>query len=461
MSSFNTISVALSGLMAYQKSIEVTSHNVANVNTPGYHRQEAILRAGMPGPPPGSTMSQVGGMFGTGVEVSQVRRLQDAFVQQQLNMVEGQIGHWATSKDGLSQIESVLAPGQNLDVSSMLDNFFGAWQQLASQPEELGSRMAVRSQAVNLTTALNETVKKIDFVGTQANDNLDTQVDRLNLLADQLGTLNGQLGLAKAEGRDANDLMDQRESILNEMTTIAGTKSLSLNEGNSITNLGGRALVEGKVVNHLVVKADASGTPMVTWAEDGAQANISEGNIAGLYEIRDKTIPQYKDELDTIASALSSAINTLHQTGVTMNNTPAGDFFVGATAGSIHVSDAILADANNISATRNTDAIGDGTLANDIYGLYTQPLIGSQTLNQMAQGVIGQIGNAVKSAQTNLDGSQALKTQMTSQQQQVSGVSLDEEMTNMMIYQRAYDASARIMVTADDMMKTLIQTLSG
>jgi len=448
MSTFNAIQTAFSGIRAQQAAMEVASQNVANVNTPGYHRQEAVLQA----------REAFGGVVGSGVDVTTVRRLQDQFLQQQSRLAEGQVGYWSTAHGYLQQVEGVLAPGTDLDLSTMFDQFFNAWQQLADHPEEPSRSDGVRSAAIDLTTTLNSTASKLDALTSELGDSLGSDVTQINTLADKLATLNAQIGAAKAVGTAPNDLLDQREAVLDELASLGGVTSLSTDEGTSIVSLGGRSLVQGSNAHHLDVRQGSSGA-MVVWAEDGAQANITSGAMASLVELRDKIIPGYKDQLDAMAYALASAVNTLHRNGVTLDNTAAGDFFSGTTAAGIRVHDDILADSTNIAASRLAGAPGDGGLANEIYALYQQPLVGSQTLNQHAQSLLGQIGHAVRSAEINTDANTAVQQQLYTQEQAVSGVSIDEELTNLITSQRAYDASARVFSIADEMLKTLIERM--
>lgn len=458
MSTFSTINVALTGIMAHQKAIEVTSNNVANANTPGYHRQEIMLRAMPPYPLAGNPSSPAGGQYGTGVDMYQVRRMQNTYLQQQSRMIQGEIGRWSAMTDGLTQVESILAPGTGKDLSARLDSFFSSWQQLATNPEDDASRLTVRSTGQMLTSALNMAADQLNTAATQAETTLVDSVNQLNTYADHLASLNSQIGMARAEGREPNDLLDERDTIMSEMTQLAGISTLSnASDGSAITNLGGRALVEGTVAHHLVVDS-SSGAIQLTW-EDGAPADVTEGKIGGLYELRDSVIPGYLSQLDQLAGALAGAVNALHNTGMTTTNTPAGDFFTGTTAGSIRIADDILDDVGNIASTTQADAPGDGTLATLIHNLANSPLIGTQTLNQHAQSLLSQIGQAVQGAQVNYDVNTAMQSQIATHELEASGVSLDEEMANLLIYQRAYDASARVLKAADEMTQIILERL--
>jgi flagellar hook-associated protein 1 FlgK len=217
-------------------------------------------------------------------------------------------------------------------------------------------------------------------------------------------------------------------------------------------------LVQGTVPNRIKLVADSSGAKVV-WSDDNTTLKTTTGEIGGLLESRNSIIPTFQSQLDNIAFTLSNSINNLHRQGVTLAGETAVDFFSGNTAADIRVSDAIEADVNKITTTRIPGATGDGSLATEISDLYRQPLIGSSTLNQAARAIIGQVGTALQNAKTNADASTALTKQLLTQEKSASGVSLDEELTNMLLYQRSYDASAKVLQTADEMLKTLLDRI--
>ncbi|OPZ79981.1 MAG: flagellar hook-associated protein FlgK [bacterium ADurb.Bin429] len=215
--------------------------------------------------------------------------------------------------------------------------------------------------------------------------------------------------------------------------------------------------MQDNAANHLTYRMGASGWE-IAWS-DGATAQVRNGEIASLFQMRDTVIPDYLGQLDAIASALASTVNALHQTGMTMQGTPAGAFFDGNSAGSISVNAAITADTRAIAATRVASATGDGRLAAELALVTEQPLIGNQTLGQAAASMLGQIGHAVRGATTAREAASTLQTQLDNQIMATSGVNLDEEMMNILIFQRAYDASARVLTVADEMVRTIIDRL--
>lgn len=446
MSAFSTINTAMNGLRAHQRALDVTAHNVANSNTPGYHRQEAMFEA----------LSPVG--VGSGVEVAYVRRLQDSFLAQQARGVDGQAGRWSAARQGLEQIETVLAPGTGLGVSDMLDSFFGAWQDLSTHPETTAAREVVLGNARTLTDALHRAATGLDALGVQLDTAVASDVERVNGLADQIAGLNARIGIAKASGGDANDLLDQRDLIVRDLGTLAGVSSYTPDNGAPVINIGGHTLVEGNIAYHLTYVSD-SGGPRVMWEGTSNTAEITSGEIAGRLEVRTTGITTYGNDLDALAQALATSVNNLHAEGFNQDGaaTAGYTFFEGATAHSLRVSDTVAADARKIATTRTAGAVGDGRLAGEIANLVRAPLIGSKTLNESLAGMNSEIGTAVQTAKTNAAVSTALSEQMSARQQAAVGVSLDEEMASMLMYQRGYDASARVLQVADEMLRTLLQ----
>jgi flagellar hook-associated protein 1 FlgK len=445
--SINAINRALTGLQAHQASLEVAGQNVANVNTKGYHRQEAVLRS--------TATTTTGGLaFGQGVEVTTIRRMQAAYVSQQLNGADSQASYWSTMHGTLQQVEATLAPTTDGTLSALLDTFFTRWSSLASQPDDATRRGQVTAAAQELTRALNDAAGGLTQIDANLTTALKDDVTRINDLADRIAVLNGQIGAQQATGQVAGDLYDQRANALNALSQLTGATSLSNETGVVIVNVGGRTLVQGTSAHHLAAAAGGSG---LTW-DDGTAVRAG-GETGALLDLHATTLPAYQSRLDTLAFALASGVNSLHRTGVTADNAAAGDFFTGTTAATLGVAPAILASTNAIAAGRQLNAPGDGSLATAIAALAGQPLIGTQTLNAHAQAMVGQIGTDVQRADTNQAANAALVEQLQAQESAASGVSLDEEMTNMLISQRAYDASARVLTVADEMLRVLIQAL--
>ena len=456
MSYLSTMTIAASGLQAQQAILEVSGNNIANVNTAGYHRQEAVLNSVSltPASPEGTPANAV---LGGGVDVSTIQRIQSQYITQQQQQTAGQTSFWNAQQDALSQAQGVLEPSSTTDLSTQLNSFFSAWQSLANAPGDATSRAQVVSAASQVTNSLNSNAAYLKQTNSELLSTEGADVKSLNSMATQLATLNGQIAQANGEGIADNNLQDQRDNLTQKMAGLAGVTISTASNGTANVSLGGHLMVDG-VTTHALTLDTSSGTPKLSW-DDGASAQITNGEIAGLENTRGTVLAGFSTQYDAIASALSSAVNTQYAAGVTPAGKPAGTFFTGTTAGTLQVSANLIADPSQLAAGATANATGDGSIATAIANLANQSLIGSSTIQQSASTLVGQIGTAVQNAQKMVATNTAVQQQLTTQQASVSGVSLDQELSTMMTAQQAYDASARVMTTADQMMQSLLATI--
>jgi flagellar hook-associated protein 1 FlgK len=463
MSTFSIITTALSSLQAHFQAMNTAGHNVANVNTPGFRRQEAIFSSRSPYPPPGVAETTLGGLVGTGVEVSHIRRAQDGYLGIHLRTTAGQLGQWDTMYTALREIEAIIAPTPGGDLGTLMDRFWDAWQTLSTRPEDLSARMQVRSEGISLAAGFRDLVQKLNWQAANLDVAISGSVEEINRLAEQTAELNRRIAVAIAEGKQPNDLLDQRDTLLMRLSRLTGATLISPENAQPILNLGGRPLVQGEIAFRLSTTQGASGHLEVMWEGDGAQAAVSTGELGAQLQMQQQIIPQYLAQLDTIASTLASEVNALHQTGFGMDDTTGLDFFTaGSTAGNISVDAAILGDIRMIAAASAAASPGDGSLALSIAGLRSQPVLaGGDSLGTAWRSLIGRIGSETQAAQDSAKAAQLLHDQLNLQQQSLAGVSLDEEMANMIQYQHAYDAAARVLTTADEMIATIIERMAA
>ncbi len=442
--------------------MNTAGHNVANVNTPGFRRQEAILSSTRPYPPPGTAETILGGMVGTGVQVSLIRRAQDGYLGLHLRTTAGQVGQWDTTYNALREIEGIVAPAPGEDLGTVLDQFWDAWQTLSTRPDDLSARVQVRSQATALAAGFRDIVQKLQWQASNLDIAIAGSVEEINRLSQQTAELNRQIAVALAEGRQPNDLLDQRDSLLLRLSELTGATLISPENAQPILNLGGKPLVQGELAFALTTVQGATGHLEVRWEDDGTAAQITAGELAGQLYIQEQAIPQYMSQLDAIVTTLVSEVNALHQTGFGLDGTTGIDFFTaGSTAANLTVDAAVLADARVIAAAAAAGSPGDGSVALSIAGLRNEPVMpGGESLGLAWRSLLGQVGADVKTAGDSANAAHLLNEQVLVQQQSLAGVSLDEEMANMIQYQHAYDAAARVLTTADEMILTIIERMA-
>jgi flagellar hook-associated protein 1 FlgK len=461
MSTFTGIITALSSLQAHMQAMDTAGHNVANVNTLGYRRQEVRFSARGAYPSAGSAQGSMAELIGNGVTIDSIRRAQDEFLNLHFNSTGSELSRWTTAQNALKEIESIIAPGPGLDLGATMDKFWDAWQFLSTNPEDMSARSALRAKGIAVASSFRDLVQRLRWSASNIDSTIENTVEEINRATNQIAGLNRDISLAFAEGRQPNDLLDQRDVLFQRIAEITGATLITPAGGQPILNLNGKALVQGNLALELKAEPGASGYMEVKWADDGSAVVMQSGELAGKFQVRDQMIPQYLSQLDAMAAALVSQVNALHEQGFGLDNQTDLDFFTpGTSAANIAVDDAILNDVRAIATAAAADSPGDGSMALAIAALRTQPVMaGGISINQAWQYLYGSVGNDVTVAEDYINSAQLIHDQLSSRQQSISGVSLDEEMAQMIQYQHAYDAAARVLTVADEMLGTIIEQM--
>ena len=266
-------------------------------------------------------------------------------------------------------------------------------------------------------------------------------VQQVNDLAQQLANVNAKIAALQDSNGSAAPLETTRQNLMDQLAQLSGAIAVAPDaEGGPIVTIGRQPLVQGTEAFKLEVSRDATGATQVTWASSGTPVD-AQGELGGLLQVRDQQLPQYLDTLDQIAAAVIASVNDLHNTGAGMNG-QVGDFFTGTGAADIALSDAVATNPAAIAAGA-ANLPGDSSIAGAIANLQNSALVGGQTTNDAAAGLLGQIGGDVQQATDGETTADAMKQQLQTQQQSVGGVSLDEEMVNLIKYQEAYGAASR------------------
>ena len=427
ISTFMGLHTSLRGLLAEQRALDVTSHNVANANTAGYSRQEASLQA--------TDALQVAPdkLLGTGVDVVAYKRIRDGFLDLQFRAQQMQVGAGQTRADALDQAELRLAePGEN-GIAARLNSFYGAWADFANAPESGAARGALLEDAKTLVTAVNALDDGFETVQAQAATELSMLTatgGELHGMARELAGLNAAIRDAERVGGQPNDLLDRRDLLLDKLASLAQVSVSDDGAGSIRVTLGGAAtpLVDGSTLN---------------WPPP-AMTNPG-GKIGALTDLASPTgtIAAYRADLATFAQTLATQVNAIY-------NPAAGVDFLAYDAGTSTLS-------VNPAVTAVTLVAGNGAPGNNAAALAISELRGrpGSADNAYAQ-LVTRIGTEVADAKRATLNATALSDSIEDRRQSASGVSLDEEMTNLIRFQRGYQAAARAMTTTDSMLETLI-----
>ncbi len=448
---FGILEIGRRGLMSNRLAMNVTSHNIANATTPGYSRQRAQLAATLP-------LQNAQGLFvGTGVSVENVSRLRDRFLDLQYRQASGSLGSATARHGALSQIETALGEPGDRGLQAAMNKFFNSFQELSSHPEEAGPRNAVLRQGTQLVQTFNRLSTSLTQQRNNLADDAVNKVGSINNLTRQIAQLNEQIVQARGAGNEPGDLMDQRDLAIDQLSQLTNITASQDSTGVMIVSIGGLQ-VAGNGSSVTLQSSTAGGNLQIT-TSGGQAVQAAGGELGGMLEMYNTTIPGYMSQLDSLASTVIARVNAVHSAGYGIGNPPPSGmlFFTGTSAATIAVNTQISSNTNNIAASSNGQP-GNNQNALALFGIAEERLMdgNTMTLTQYYGRFISNIGSAVSTAGSGVTGSELVLGQIDAQRESVSGVSLDEEMTNMIKFQRSYEAAARVIRTADEMFETIL-----
>jgi flagellar hook-associated protein 1 FlgK len=449
ISSFYGLQTSLRGLLAQQRLLDTTGHNIANASTEGYSRQNAVLAAS---PalmiPAGATSTGAGAMLGSGVDVQSYTRVRDQFLDVQYRGQNSNLSDWTARAGALSNSEDALAePGDN-GINAQLGKFWDAWSNLANSPTSSAAKQALVSQGQALTDAVQSVRSQLSTVSQQSyaqyQDIVKVPGGQVAQIASQIADLNKTISQMKTSGTEPNDLEDRRDQLLDQLSGFGQISVTNLSTGSLQVSF-----VDGSTGTSYPVVDDQN----AVWAGPPAQDNWSPGGqIGGLLTISKPggTIDGYLNTLDTFASNLANLVNGAYGgTFLQVGAPPAGGTAPQGAAAGLAINPALVANPDAIVA-------GTGNAGSNDLALATSQLRGNAAIDGAYGAFVAKVGADADQANTQQANAQALTDSVDNRRQSVSGVSMDEEMTNLVRFQRAYQASARAMTTMDDMLDVLI-----
>lgn len=530
-STFFGLNIAVSALMAQQRALDITAHNVANANTEGYTRQDAHMVAADPFPVPTASIAGQAGQLGTGVIVKEIRRMRDQFLDSQVRSQVGSLGYWQTKQDYLAQIEALFNEPSDQGINSLLTKFWGAWQDLAASPKDYAARVALVQSGTLLADVIQRDYKQMVALQKQADTEIDSKLVEVNGWLKDVAELNKRIGAVEVQVASdldpkvlvhqdqANDLRDRRDLVLDNLARAVGVSYQEQDDGTVTVWLPGsggtqQTLVQGGTVNGLSYGKVALPAPNsaysighVYWNDPSnpptnPDAGIGESELKGLLETRNVTLnpssaalaalsPGYGNpdfgqsftwRLDQLASQLITLVNDGtppsnlgHTTGYNLVDTTPRVFFGSADAtpstgaADIRVNPNLGTNPNLVAAASAPGQDGDGQRANDIADALrdTKVSIVSDTLgatvtaslNDWYRAMIAKLGVDGQQANDMVTNQKSLVDRLTKNRESFSGVSLDEEAANVVRFERAFQAAARVMNAMDEMLDKLVNSV--
>lgn len=459
-------------MQADQTAIEVTGQNLANANNPYYEEQSVVLQTSTPTP-------SSAGMEGTGVEVTSIQQAGNQLLNGQIQSEASVGGYWNSQQSALQDAQTELDQFLNLsstsstsssdssntdNLSDQLNNLFSAFQSVATSPTDLSARQSLVNAAQSLSATFNQTSQNISALNTQLNSSISSGVASANQLLSSIASLNGEIAQATASGGTANDLMDSREQDLENLSQLVNIQATT-NANNTVSvSIGGQEMVSGSALSNTLATYDSgNGNLLVQDANSATPLTLSGGSIQGTIDARDGTLATLSSNLDTLASSLITQVNGIYSSGYDLNGNTGADFFTGSNAGNIAVNENLVNDPSQVQAADVANATGDNSVALQLAQLGTQSIAGlnNQTYSGAYALDVQNFGNALSNANDQVTNYNSVNTMLLNQRDSESGVSLEQECSNLITYQMAYEASSKIITTVDSMLQTVVSMQSS
>ncbi|WP_320178434.1 flagellar hook-associated protein FlgK [Roseovarius pacificus] len=560
---FSTLDIGRAGLQVAQIQLDVTAHNIASVNKEGFSRQRASITTNDP-------LYRPYGAIGRGPKVQDISRLRESFLDEVIREKFQDLGYVDTRSRFFSRIEDLFQEPGDTGFSQNLDNYFDAMSDFASNVEDLPVRVSLLSEADSLTTQINTLAQRIASLRTNANEEVRGLVPEINSLSSRIAELNRRIRDSELSGHQANDLRDDRDMLLDDLSGLVNITYRERTDGQVDILLGGDSLVRGDDIRELEAVPDPSLDPVrgdllrVQWVDTGIAANVTGGELGGSLDIRDQVLVELDSKIDTLASSLIYETNRVHAQGnglvnidspitslhgvsgiftplssaglpfafddgsfdivvydsggnitaqqtinvtngaTTMSNlvtdinavagvsaiyngadgtvtlVPQGSntigfandssgvlaaiglnpFFTGSDASDIGVSQDLLDRPELVSSAFSTNVAdtGDNTAALAMSNLRNQAVLAgdTQSINEYYEAIVVGVGVDSRANDAQLNVEQAFVDDFELRRQEVSGVNLDEEVTFLLQFQRAFEGAARVITVTDRLLETLI-----
>jgi len=442
---YGALSIATGALGAEQGALDATTNNVANVNTPGYSRLQPVLVESSP-----ITVGSV--TYGTGVELEKLQSLRDPILQMRIQEETQQQGQLNASLTAMQQAQVQFTTSSG-DIGTEISNFFASLNQISTDPTNLALRQGALTAAGNMATAFNNVANNLGQQRLNLDSNVSQDVGQVNVLTGQIATLNTQISELQGVNQNASTLVDQRDVLIGKLSNLIDVSNIQSDNGLTLTTSNGTALVVGGQSFALTTQANASGLQDVYAQGKDITTALTSGDLTGLLQTRDQTIPGLLSNLDTLAAAVSNSLNTANQQGFDLNGNAGGNLFVppaasgqGAAAGmALATTDPAL-----IAASSDGTPGSNGNLA-VLAAVENQPVAAGQAPTDYYSNIVFTVGNTVSNDSAELSASQSILSQLQDQRAGISGVSLDEEASNTVQFQRAFDAAANVVTSINDM----------
>jgi flagellar hook-associated protein 1 FlgK len=460
---FGALDLGARSLQTQRQGVEVAGQNLANVNNPAYARQRLVLQTT-------DAMQTSLGAQGTGVQSVSIRQVRDALLDRQVLSETSVDGYLDAQEQALRDAQTALgeqvdstssttATNTKTSLSTTLNDLFTAFQSVATSPTSLPERQSLIVAGQQLASRFNQIDGRLQTLQENLNESLNSDVDSANDLLKSLADLNRQISNAEtSSGSPANDLRDLRQQKLEDLSKLVNIETATDPSGAVNVSVSGNLLVSGFSVADSLRTVDPGSGALLVETASGAAVNLTSGHAQGLIATRDGDLATLRSELNTLATGLITGINAIHRGGYDLQGNTGEDFFTGTDASSIKMNAVLVSDPKRLQASGVAGSAGDNqvALALAAAGNDPQTALGGVTFNQHYGQTVTRLARSLSATKESTASQTLLMATLKRERESVSGVSIDEEMTDLVKYQKAFEASARLITTINEMLQEVV-----
>ncbi|MDK2799519.1 MAG: flagellar hook-associated protein 1 [Clostridiales bacterium] len=507
-STFSSYEIARSGMYVSQRGLFVTGHNISNVNTPGFVRQQAMIADQTP---MGFGKFQVG----LGADIQQTRQIRDQFLDVMYRNESEQLGYWEAKNKMIEEIQTIIGEPSDLGLNKVIDQFFQGWHELSKDPGSLTTRALVRQRGIAFVETVNHIGTQLDKLQEDLNTEIGFKINEINAIAARIAKLNVDIMKNESAGDQANDLRDERNLLFDDLSKLINVDITEKPNGIANVAIGGIYLVNGGETAKIKADFNRPNSYFVTayWEDTNQLVQVRNGMLKGLIDARGDVagykgsiengspdesglgladdasnndafkfdpsanhapkgiIPNLRRGLNILVNLVARKINEIHSAGVGIDGSTGVDFFTRPDStrpfemGNITINDAFNGDdgLNKIAASATGILPGDNANAQKIVDFRSEAFFTAKNVkvgvDDFYNAIITWVGSTGQEAARVAENQHKLVAQIQNKKEAISGVSMDEEMTNMMKYQHAYNASARVINSIDEMIDQIINRM--
>lgn len=456
-------------MMNSQTALQTVSHNIANKSTEGYSRQRVEQVTNEP-------IGEGRLRIGMGAKSVAVKRINNPFLEKQLANETNKLGYGNGQADNLMRVEQIFNEQINKGLNQFVTNFFNGFRELSNNPESLATRTLVKENAHFLTQDFKRIHTQLKDIQKDIDNQLISEVEEINAMTSEVAKLNEKIEMVELQGVPANDERDRRDVLVKKLgekinirTSEGDNGQITITAGNTAVLVSGYESIklstartaesgskrEGNI--DIVYQSTPNSSPFIVTEQ------MTGGIIGGALSVRDKVVNELRDKVDEMAFTIAAGVNEAHKLGFNGYNEQGVEFFdlpksVRDAADNLKLNNVIFTDVMKISAAAEPDAPGDNRVAIVMASLQDKQIMdnGTSTIGDFYNGMVGRLAVMTNKANMEQEHQVNIVHQLKNVRESISGVSLDEEATKMIEFQKAFDASARVIRTADEMFDTVL-----